>query len=213
MADYHSVDSGDQQLAAEGIADHSDLTTFYAEAKHAVLGPWMQENERQAMLQKEREKIVLTLRRSSLLVGISVSLPVVVGIVLGQFFMTHVTLKNAIPFLFLIIFGFGGLLGMTIALLRWVGKTFNDHNIRALPITLTTLLCLFLVLQRVFDLFDGLIGGLIGYVAALGALVLIGIVIATITIFVWTIPKLSGLAKLIILVAFIGVSSAIFSLA
>jgi hypothetical protein len=203
MADYHSVDSGDQQLAAEGIADHSDLTTFYAEAKHAVLGPWMQENERQAMLQKEREKIVLTLRRSSLLVGISVSLPVVVGIVLGQFFMTHVTLKNAIPFLFLIIFGFGGLLGMTIALLRWVGKTFNDHNIRALPITLTTLLCLFLVLQRVFDLFDGLIG----------ALVLIGIVIATITIFVWTIPKLSGLAKLIILVAFIGVSSAIFSLA
>ena len=77
----------------------------------------------------------------------------------------------------------------------------------------TTLLCLFLVIQKVFNLFDGLVGGFVGYGAALIALLVIGILIATVTIFVWTSPKLPRLVALLVLLAFLGGTAAVFYLA
>jgi hypothetical protein len=213
MAENHYVDPKDQHEAAQGIEDHSDLSVLYAEAKEENLGPWMQEDDRQAVLQDKRNTIVLDLRKSAILIGLSISLPVAIGIVLAQFFMTHVSLKNAIPILFLIILGIGGFFALTFALLKWVGTRFQRHNIRALPITATTLLSLALVAQRVFGLFEGLIGGLIGYSVALVALVAIGIIIATTSIFVWTSPKLSWIIKILVLFVFLGSAAAILYLA
>jgi hypothetical protein len=213
MADYHSVDSGDQHIAAEGVADHSDLTTFYAEAKHEVLGPWMQEDERQKAMQIERDKIQTGLRKSVILIGLGISMPLVLGILLGQLFLAFATPSTVYTFIFIVIILSLALLITTVILLRWVAERFQKHSIRALPITLTTLLCLFLVVQRTFDLFDGLVGGIVGYAVALAALPVIGILIATITIFAWTSPKLSWVLKLLVIFVFLGVSTAIFYLA
>ncbi|HEY8886631.1 MAG TPA: hypothetical protein VIM31_04000 [Candidatus Microsaccharimonas sp.] len=212
MAENHYVDAKDQHEAATGVEDHSDLTTFYAKAKEEELGPWMQEADRQEALQAKRDQIILGLRGSAVLVGLAISLPVAIGIVLGQFFMTHVNLKNAIPIFFLILFGLGGFFALTFVLYKWVGTRFQHHNIRALPITLTTLLSLALIVQKVFDLCIGLIGGLVGYGTALVALVAIGIIIATVSIFIWTSPKLSWILKILVLFVFLGVASAVFYL-
>lgn len=216
MADYHTVDPKDQHLSAEGVTDHSDLTTFYAEAKKEVLGPWMQEDERQAVMQKERDKIQIGLRKSVVLIGLSISIPVILGILVGQLVMVNLQtggVSNGGPIIFIVFLLIPTVTVTTILLLKWVSTRFQKHSLRALPITLTTLLSLFLVLQKIFDLFDYLIGGLVGYSVALAATVLISILISTVTIFIWTKPRLSGLIKLAVLLGFVGVAAAVFYLA
>jgi hypothetical protein len=93
MAENHYVEPLDQHIAAEGVPDHSDLTTFYAEAKVENLGPWMQEEDRQKALEVERNTIQTDLRKSVILIGLSISLPVVFGVLLGQFAMTNTTIS------------------------------------------------------------------------------------------------------------------------
>lgn len=209
MAENHYVDPKDQHIAAEGVSDHSDLTVFYANKKNETLGPWMQEADRQAALQADRDAVVRRLRKSAFLIGLYTSLPVVIGIVLVQFFMTHVSLENAIPIIFLIIFGFGGYFVLTYVLFKRVGNTFHDHNLRALPITLTTLASLSFLIRPLFYLADLHIGGLVGYGAALVALVVVGIVISVISIFIWTAIKLPAIIKVTVLLLFFGASVAI----
>lgn len=215
MAENHYVDSKDQHEAATGVADHSDLTTFYASKKEEVLGPWMQEKDRQAALKKERDKIQTGLRKSSVLIGLNITLPVILGILLGQLAMARsgINPADAMAMEFLLLFLLAALVGITYALFKWVGKTFHNHTVQALPIIFTTLLCLLLVIQKVFNLSDGLVGGLVGYGAALVALLVIGILIATITIFVWTSPKLPRLVALLVLLVFLGGAVAVFYLA
>lgn len=213
MAEHHYVDPKDQHEAATGVEDHSDLTTFYAVPKKEVLGPWMQEGDRQKALQADLDKIQTGLRKSSVLVGLSVSLPVVLGILLGQYVFSSTELAIAGPLLFVFIMLGLLLVITTIVMFMWVGKRFQKHGVRALPVTLTTLLTLFLVLQKIFDLCENLIGGRIGYGVALISLLVVSIIIATITIFVWTSPKIHPLAKVFILLGFVGVGSVIFYLA
>lgn len=209
---YHYVDSKDQHTAASGVDDHSDLTTAYVEAKVKVLGPWMQETDRQKILKTERDKIQTGLRKSIVLIGLSISLPIVFGILVEQLGMAKVDLINAYSSIFLLLgLGITGVL-TTFLLLKWVSRRFHKHNLRALPITLTTLLTLFLVIQKVFDLTNNLIGGLIGYAVGLAGIVLLSIVIAGILIFAWTSPKLPGLAKLIVLLLFLVVGGVVFRL-
>ncbi|HEY8992907.1 MAG TPA: hypothetical protein VIM37_03615 [Candidatus Microsaccharimonas sp.] len=212
MAENHYVDPVDQHTVAEGVPDHSDLTTFYAEAKVENLGPWMQEADRQKALGDERNKIQTGLRKSSVLIGLSISLPVVFGILIGQFAMTNTTIADGITAAF-VLAGLGVVvLLLTFLLLKWVGARFQKHSVRALPITLTTLLSLFLVTQKVFDYSNKIVGGIIGYAAALGSLVVIGIVIATILIFTWTSPKLPALLKMVALLLFLGAAAYIYYL-
>lgn len=213
MAENHYVDSKDQHIAAEGVADHSELTVFYANAKKEELGPWMQEGERQAAMKKDRDALTLTLRKSAVLIGLCASLPVVIGIILGQFFMTHLSIENAMLILFLIIFAVGGFMVLTYVLFKWVGETFHHHNLRALPITLTTLASLVFIIQPLFRVVEHSIGGIVGYSTALLALLFIGIVVATVSIFAWTSPKIHGVFKLLVLLLFFGVSVTIFYLA
>jgi len=208
VAENHYVDAKDQHIAAEGVADHSDLTTFYAEAKKEELGPWMQEADRQKVLEEERNKVVLGLRKSAVLVGLSISLTVVAGIALGQFFMNFITIENATYALPVIILGLLGFIALTFLLLRWVTRTFNTHNLRALPITLTTLLSLLFVSRPLFESMNSLVGGITGYVTALASLIVIGIIIAAVSIFVWTSQKIHGIAKILILALFFGAAVA-----
>jgi hypothetical protein len=212
MAENHYVDPVDQHIAAEGVPDHSDLTTFYAEAKVEDLGPWMQEADRQKALEEERNKIQTGLRKSSVLIGLSISLPVVFGILLGQFAMTDTTIADGITAAFTLA-GLGVLvLILTFLLLKWVGKRFQKHSVRALPITLTTLLSIFLVTEKLFNYANTLIGGIVGYAVALGSLVVIGIVVTTVLIFVWTSPKLHALLKIAALLLFLGGSAFVYYL-
>jgi hypothetical protein len=213
MAEHHYVDPKDQHEAATGVEDHSDLTTFYAKPKEEVLGPWMQEEDRQKALQAKLDSIQTGLRKSVVLIGLSVSMPVVLGILLGQLFIANATPEKVYTFIFLVIILTLALLVTTIVLYKWVGERFQKHGVRALPVTLTTLLTLFLIIQKVFDLFNTIVGGLLGYAVALVSLPIISIIIATITIFVWTAPKIHPLAKVFILLAFVGIGSAIFYLA
>jgi hypothetical protein len=212
MADNHYVDPLDQNISAEGVPDHSDLTTFYAEAKVEELGPWMQEADRQKALEADRNKIQTGLRTSVILIGLSISLPVVFGILLGQFAMTNTTVSDGVTLAFTL-----ALLGVSVAvitflLLKWVGGRFQKHSVRALPITLTTLGSLVLVVQKIFNLMNSLIGGLAGYAVAVVAVVVTGILITTISIFVWTSPKLPGLIKILVLLLFLGSAAAVFYL-
>ncbi|MBC7565286.1 hypothetical protein H7100_03615, partial [Candidatus Saccharibacteria bacterium] len=168
------------------------------------------------MMQKERDKIETGLRKSVVLIGLSISIPVVLGILVGQLVLTNIqtsSASNAGPLIFIVILLVPAVAVTTLLLLRWVGTRFHKHSLKAVPITLTTLLSLFLVLQKVFDLFNSLIGGLVGYAVALASLVVISIFITTITIFVWTAPKLSGVIKLVVLLLCIGIAAAIFYLA
>ena len=208
MAENHYVDAKDQHIAAEGVADHSDLTTFYAEAKKEELGPWMQEADRQKKLEEERNQVVRGLRKSAVLVGLSISLTVVVGIALGQFFMNFITIENATYALPVIILGLLGFIGLTFVLLRWVIRTFNNHNLRALPITLTTLLSLLFASRPLFESMNTFIGGIAGYCAALSSLIILGIIIASVSIFVWTSQKIHGIVKILILALFFGTAVA-----
>lgn len=213
MAENHYVDAKDQHEAASGIEDHSDLTTFYSQAKQKELGPWMQEADRQASLKAERDKIQTGLRKSAVLIGLCVSLPIALGILLGKLAISKVDSVDVTPVLFLLGLLGIGLLIMTIVLLKWVEERFQRHSIRALPITLTTLLSLLLVTQKEFAFFESTIRGLAGYVAALVALIAIAIVIVTVTIFAWTSPKLSSVIKTLILLVFLGAATIVFYLA
>ena len=210
MADNHYVDPLDQNISAEGVPDHSDLSTFYAEAKVVELGPWMKEADRQKALEGGRNKIQTGLRTSVIPIGLSISLPVIFGILLGQFAMTNTTIADGVTLAFIL-----ALLGVSVAvitflLLKWVGGRFQKHSVRALPIILTTLGSLVLVIQKVFNLAGSLIGGLVGYAVAIGAIIIIGIFISTISIFVWTSPKLPALVKILVLLLFLGSAAAVF---
>ena len=206
MPDTHDVDQHDQDFVGVGIPDRSELTTFYAEAKKEELGPWMQENERQEAMAKERDKVQISLRGSALRIGLFISLPVVLGIIIGQILMSNVDLKNAVPILFLVILGILAFLGFTYASLKWVGGEFQKHNLKALPITLTTIVSMALLIPKTFATYDMMFGGLTGYGIGLASLLGVGIVVAGISVFVWSAPRLSGLIKLLVLVLFLGAS-------
>lgn len=210
MPENHYVDPKDQRIAAEGVSDHSELTTFYAEAKKEDLGPWMQEADRQAAMKKERDDVVAGLRKSSVLVGLYVSLPVVLGLILGQLALLRggMNQADAMLFAFLLLFLLAILVGITHALFKWVGKTFHNHTVRALPITLTTLLSLFFLVMPLFRLTGTYIGGPVGYSTALATLLVIGTIITIGSIFVWTSSKLHPLVKILILTLFFGIAVA-----
>lgn len=208
MAENHYVDPKDQHIAAEGVADHSELTTAYIDAKNEPLGPWMGEQERQASFEEERNKLTKGLRKSVVPIGIFLGLPVVFGILIGQIALTGVDPQdpNAMAYVIGMIFAAGIALALTLGLFRWVGHTFQNHALRALPITLTVLGSLVFLIQKIFDYTNESISGIPGYATALGALIIISIIISTITIFAWTAPKLPAVIKLFVLLLFFGAS-------
>ena len=208
MANYHYVDPKDQHEAAEGIADHSELTTFYAEAKKEVLGPWMQEADRQKAMEEDRYRVILGLRKSAALVGVHISLPIVVGIIVYQLLTNIVTPENAIMILFIILIGLGIYVLIAISLFKWVLQKFYMHNLRPAPIVLTTIASISLLIQPLFRITDAGIGGLIGYGVGLVALLLTGTALTTLAILVWTSRKVSGVLKIIFLLCLIGLSAA-----
>ena len=212
MADNHYVDPKDQHTVAEGVEDHSYLTTFYAEAKKEELGPWMQEADRQKALEAERFQIIFSLRKSAISAGIFTSTPVVFGIIVWQFLTFAITPANGMIVLLLILFGLGGYVLVTYLCLKWVVETFHKHALRAFPIAATTLASLVLLIIPLFNHVGNLIGDMIGNIVVLVSLLLIGTIITTISIFIWTSQKIHGIAKMGILLAFIGASAAVMHL-
>ena len=205
MAKNNFVDPKDQSDAAEGVTDHSELAGMYRDVKKPELTHWMSEDERKKAMDKELNSIVTNLRKSAVLVGFCISLPVIVGLVIGQIAITkEIDRNNAMAYMFLIVLALGGFGALTYALFKWVGQTFHNHTVRALPITLTTLLSLFFLMQPVFRFTEIQIGGIAGYSAGLGILLAAGIFIATVSIFVWTSVKMPALLKLLILCVFFG---------
>lgn len=204
MAEKHYVDAKDQHIAAEGAPTHSELSTLYPGVTKEEKGPWMQEDERQAAMEKDRHKIISGLRKSAVLIGFCISLPVVLGIILGQLLMTSLTPNNVMAYVFLMVLFLGGFVLMTFFLYKWVGQTFRIHALRALPITLTTLLSLLFIAMPVFRMAEAHIGGLVGYGVGLLSLLVIGIFIATISIFVWTSAKIHDIGKILVLAIFFG---------
>lgn len=215
MAENHYVDPKDQHTVAEGVADHSELTAFYADAKKEDLGPWMQEDERQAAMEEKRYKAQTGLRKSAVLIGLGISMPVVLGMLLEQLIVSQLRTNNIGqigPFIFIIILLIPCFLVAALIILKHVTKRFHAYSIRALPITFTTLLSLLLISPIVFEMSGQLIGGIVGYGIGLITLIAASILISTVTIFVWTIPKVSGIAKLLVLTAFLACTIAVFSL-
>lgn len=212
MAENHYVDPKDQHEAAQGIEDHSDLTVFYAEAKKEDLGPWMQEADRQVAMEKERRAVITSLRTSALRIGFYLSLPVMLGILLGQFaiFRTGpgINEADAMVLAFVLLILLAGWAILTYNLLKRVGETFHKHTLRPLPIVLTTLFSLFFLIMPLFRITGTYIGGVIGYGLALGLLLVTGILIAIASIFMWTAVKIHPLAKILMLVLIVGVSIA-----
>ena len=213
MAENHYVDPKDQHIAAEGVPSRSDLTTAYRDAAHETLGPWMKEDERQAAMEKDRQKIIRGLRKSAFLIGASISIPVVISVAIVKFMTTQVNTENEIYLVFALVLAFGIFLGITYSMFKWVGQTFRNHNLRAMPITVTTLLCLFFLIMPALRYFSVKPSGLEIYVYSLGSLLVAGILIATISIFVWTTRWIPGLLKILILLAFFGASVAVAYLA
>src|SRR5690606_3583126 len=134
----HYVDPVDQHTVAQGVDDHSDLTTNYMNAKVEELGPWMQEDERQKAMEAERYQATLKLRKYAVAVGFFISFSLVLGIIAWQLLTNIITPENAIIVLFFILFGLGGYALITSMILKWVWGKFHTHNLRALPIVLTT---------------------------------------------------------------------------
>jgi hypothetical protein len=149
------------------------------------------------------------LRKFSVQIGLAISLPVALGILFGQYALSDTITANAGALIFILIAAGMILLLLVFVLFRYVFTTFQKYSIRALPITVTTLVSLFLVTQRVFNLFNGLIGGIPGYGVGLLSLILIGIIIAVVTILAWTSPKVHPLAKIFILIVILAVASGV----
>ena len=208
MANNHYIDPLDQHTAAEGVPDHSELTTLYRDPPKVELEHWMHEDERQAALETKRSTVTTNLRKSAILIGLALSVPVVLGIIFEQLFTTTVSLANAILILLLIILGFAGYLALSVHLFKWVAQTFHNHTLRALPISLTTLLCLFLLIKPTFHLTNLYEGGMAGYVTGLAILLVVGTIITTISVLAWTSQKLPNILKIFVLTVFFGLSAA-----
>jgi hypothetical protein len=208
MAEKHYVDAGDQTIAAEGVEDHSELTTIYPGAVKSEIGPWMQEQDRQAHKSAERQRSIRKLRTSSVLIGFYASLPVVVSVIVGQLFMSTKTVVETYTVVFLVMLGLAAFTGLTFAIYRWIGRTFHAHEMRALPITLTILASLFFIIQPLFRLGDEFIGGLTGYAAGLAGIIVVSIVISVVSVFAWTSSHIPSLVKIVVLLLFFGLSVA-----
>jgi hypothetical protein len=212
MAENHYVDSKDQHIAAEGAPTHTELVGMYREAKKEVLSPWMQEDDRQAAMQKERDGVITDLRKSSLRIGFYLGLPAALSIVLGTLALFRtgkdVNEADAMVLAFVLLFALAGWAIMSFALIKATGTIFRKHTLRPLPIILTILLSLVFLIFPALRYFDKTIGGFAGNTAALVSILVLGIIISTILIFIWTAKHIPGLAKILALLVIFGASVA-----
>ena len=211
MTENHYVDPKDQHIAAQGVPTRSELTTAYRNVEEKTLGPWMQENDRQAAMEKDRLKVITDLRKSSLLIGIALSVPVVTGILLYEFALVRANMdpSASIILAFVLLFAAAAWAIVTFRLFKWVSETFRQHTLRALPTSFTTLLMLVLLIRPVFMYFLPKYQGQWGGIYALSTLLVIGIVVSIIMIFVWTAKWIPALLKITFLLATLGASAAI----
>ena len=215
MAENHYVDPKDQHIAAQGVPTRPELTTAYRNVQEKKLGPWMQEDDRQAAMEKDRLKVITDLRKSSLLIGISLSIPVVTGILLYEFALVRAYMDppTALILAFVLLFAAATWAIVTFRLFKWVSETFRQHTLRALPTSFTTLLILLLLVRPVFMYFLPKYGGQWGGIYALSTLLVIGIIVSIIMIFVWTAKWIPALLKIFVLLAFFGAAVALMYLA
>jgi len=204
MTENHYVDPKDQHIAAEGVPAHSELTTMYRDAQKVELGHWMHEDERQAAMEKDRHDIILGLRKPALSLGLAMSVPVILGILLAQLSMSRNELSqtDAMALQFLLLFLLASLVWLTYALLKRIGETFRKHTVRASPVVLTTIASLIFLIRPTLRLADNAIGGIAGYYSGLGVLLITGTLLGVTAIFVWTAVKIPALVKVLALVAF-----------
>ncbi|MDB5160122.1 MAG: hypothetical protein JWO99_385 [Candidatus Saccharibacteria bacterium] len=211
MAENHYVDPKDQHIAAEGVPSRTDLTTAYRDAKKETLGPWMQEDERQLIMEKDRQKVITSLRKSSFLIGLYTSLPVVTGILLYDFAIVRATLDQATALILAFVLLLAAAIWAIISyrLFKWIGETFRQHTLRALPITFTTLLILGFLVRPTFMYFTTHFVDTIGQIIWLASLLVIGVAVSIILIFIWTTKWIPGLLKIFILLALFGAAVAV----
>jgi hypothetical protein len=211
MTENHYVDPKDQHIAAEGVPSRSDLTTAYRDANKETLGPWMKEDERQLAMEKDRQKVITSLRKSSLLIGLAISAPVVAGILLYDFAIVRATLDQATSLVlaFVLLFAAAIWAIVTYRLFRWIGETFRQHTLKAPPITLTTLLILGFLVRPTFMYFTKHYADITGQIIWLASLLVIGIAVSIVLIFIWTTKWIPGLLKIFILLALFGAAVAV----
>ncbi|MBC7459693.1 hypothetical protein H7200_03215 [Candidatus Saccharibacteria bacterium] len=207
----HFIDAPDS--AVEAIRpNHEDLSTLYPTAAKPDSSPWMREDERQAVLQSARDMQIAGLRRHAAMIGLYIALPFVFGMLILQLALVSVDSLQREGAM-LIVFGvvlIGGLYTLiTYGLFKRISEIFRLHNLKALPISLTVLISLFIISQPLFTLASNLVGGAGGYITALICVPIISIFLTIGLIYIWTSARVSPLLKLVSLVGIIGVMATI----
>jgi len=195
----HYIDAPDDSLLTTNeMVNRDELSSMYRDAKKEDLGPWMTEAQRQQVLQDKRDAQVIGLRRHAVSMGLLMSLPYIAGMLLLQFALHYYATyekPTAMFFFFVNMFLLAGYGIGTVMVLKYTSRIFRSHTLKSSPIAITILGILFLVTQPLFHLAGILIGGVVGYVAAVIMLSIISIILAVIMIYVWTSPKIARVVK------------------
>jgi len=209
MAENHYVDPKDQTGAAEGVADHSDLTTVYAAAKKEQLSPWMHKDARQAALEKTRTDTVAGLRKSIFTVGLALGLPVSLGLVSALYFLNSVTQENALAMLVLIVITLATYFGVSYALLVWASQTFRNHTVKASPVMLTILISLMIIIQPSLNYAAQYAQDFQVVLLGAGIILLVSIVLSVASLLLWSIARIPAIFKVLFLAFILSASIAV----
>jgi hypothetical protein len=199
MAENHYVDPKDQTGAAEGVADHSDLTTVYPAAKKEQLSPWMHESARQAALEKTRTDTVAGLRKSIFTVGLALGLPVSLGLVSALYFLNSVTPDNALTMFLLIVITLAIYFGTSYALLAWASQTFRNHTLKASPVMLTILISLLVIIQPSLNYAAQYAEDFQATLLGAGIVLVTSIILSVASLLLWSIAQIPAIFKVLFL--------------
>lgn len=195
------------------LDDRTELSTLYPKAKPINQNPISTPEEIAERKQKAFEQQVRQLRRLAVQVGVYVSLPYIVGLFAIQQVVSRIAyiapddIGGAMSIVFASFLTTTTAVFLTYFLFKRTGDVFNAHTLKAWPVIVTILTSIISFTPRALDLTQALTAGILAYIASLGLIVLVGVVVSAVSIFLWT-SKLPIPIKLLLLALIIALSLA-----
>lgn len=199
----------------EQLGDHSGLTTIYPHAHKEWEGVEIStRDQRETERTKEQLRMMLSIRRWFLPIGLLIPLPFVLAVLLISIGAEYLKVQN----LWLMIVPVVAIVGLWLYLsyraFRAVYDIFYAHSIKATPF--------FIVLASLLVLSINLVHGLTQYTHSTSVIITTGIVslgimavstlLSGLLLFIWTSQKLPGSVKLAIIIALaIGIGAATYA--
>ena len=197
------------------LNDHSELISLYPTAKPLNPNPISTPEQIIVRRQKAHEHHVRSLRKSAFRVGVYVSLPYIVGLftiqqIVGRIpYLSNNDIGGAMfvvfsSFLFLSSTIFGGYF-----LWQKTTNLMNQHGLRSWPIITATVVGVIGMTPFALRIVQLIPTGFVSYAAALGVIMLVGVIAAASLVYIWT-SRISYRIKLSIFALYIVIFAILF---